>query len=146
MSWNRWLRVEILCEFALYYRGYLDEHDRQRQLAHWESIVGRLEQLMPDDRVVIGSKCIDCGREMALPISGRPHDRCPECEQRHSLEYQARYRLTHKRTHAQQALAWYHRAKRPKTRVCSCGASYEIPIKRGHVPRECPECRARRAA
>ena len=45
-----------------------------------------------------------------------------------------------RRAHAVYALGWYHEHKKPKTRQCACGAIYEVPIRRGHVPRKCPDC------
>lgn len=48
-----------------------------------------------------------------------------------------------RRAHAVYALGWYHEHKRPKRRVCACGAAYDVPIRRGHVPRKCPACTVR---
>lgn len=87
--WHDYLGLEIACEFALYYRGYIDECDRQRQLAHWEGIVGRLEFLQRDDRVVIGGYCIDCGTEVGVSITGYVHQRCSKCERQHAETYAA---------------------------------------------------------
>jgi hypothetical protein len=60
-------------------------------------------------------------------------------------EYQRIYRAEHKAKHRAEALAWYHKTKKAKERVCeTCGKVFTMPWGRlGSVWSTCEECKRR---